>query len=662
MTQIKIIPAKEFDLVRHHQGIDKYEKLAIIADMCRLNTLAAVKKAGSGHLGSSFSAMDIVVWLYYAGMNTAQLGFEHPDRDIYFSSKGHDVPGLYATFFSLGLLEESKLLRLRRLNGLPGHPDIETPGIEANSGSLGMGISKGRGIAWAKQSLGLGGRVYVMTGDGELQEGQNFEALQAAAHQRVDRLTVIVDRNRVQSDKLVCEILDLGDLQDKIKSFGWNVTSINGHDFKQIEAAVSAAQQVKGAPQMIIAETIKGRGVSFMEHPTALRAGDGFYPWHSGAPEDHVYEAAHEELVTKINMRLEALGANSLSLKSLALDGSKQIASTLVGEPVSAAAQTKPSTATNEYVSTAFGQALVEAGATNSKLIVLDADLASDCKVREFEHAYPERFIENGIAEQDMVSMAGGLARQGLLPVVNSFASFLASRANEQIYNNASEKTKIIYGLHYAGVIPAGPGKSHQSIRDISLFGAIPNCTILQPCNSEETKLVVKYCVEESEENCAIRIVIGPSPRRIELPMGYKLTVGRGVSLLPGTDAAILAYGPVMLHEALLANEVLSSKGFGLKVINMPWLNRLDTNWFEEITRNITQLYVLEDHSPVGGLGDFLLRTVQNTALVKEKKIRIFAIDSYPAFGTPKEVLKFHGLDGTSLAERILLDCDAFSI
>src|SRR5439155_15047373 len=132
--------------------------------------------------------------------------------------------------------------------------------------------------------------------------------------------------------------------------------------------------------------------------------------------------------------------------------------------------------------------------------------------------AYPERFVEVGIAEQDLVSMAGGLARQGLLPVVSSFASFLCSRANEQIYNNASERTRIVYGCHYAGLIPAGPGKSHQSLRDVSLLAALPNMLVVQPANAEETRAAVLFAIEEAAENVAIRLAIGPSPRRIGLP------------------------------------------------------------------------------------------------------------------------------------------------
>src|SRR5881394_964519 len=181
--------------------------------MCRANALTAVKRAGSGHLGSSFSALDIVVHLLRRELNVAELGWEHPERDVFFSSKGHDVPGLYAVLHSLGVLPPEQLLRLRRLGGLDGHPDTGVPGIEANSGSLGMGISKGRGMAWAKRFLGRGGRVVVLTGDGELQEGQNFEGLQAAAAHAQGNLWVIVDRNELQSDKPTDEILPLGELE-----------------------------------------------------------------------------------------------------------------------------------------------------------------------------------------------------------------------------------------------------------------------------------------------------------------------------------------------------------------------------------------------------------------------------------------------------------------
>jgi len=660
MVAIKLIPFEEFQRVRN-APFDKYQKLALIADMNRANTLAEVKRAGSGHLGSSFSAMDIVTWLYFEEMNVLQVGFDSPNRDIYFSSKGHDVPGLYATLYSLGALPEEKLLKLRRFGGLDGHPDLNIPGIEANSGSLGMGISKGRGMAWAKKHFGNGGQVYVLTGDGEWQEGQNYEALQSAVQQKIDNLTVIVDDNKVQSDMLVEKIVSLGEIESKYRAFGWHVQRIDGHDYRQIERALAEVKKVRGKPQIIIADTIKGRGISFMEHPVALEMGKGLYPWHSGAPDDESFEKGYSELIGRLNASFSNLGLTPLRLKDVASEEKRLPAEMLAGEPLSQAAQEKLSAkATDEFVVRAYGQALVEIAARRKDIVVLDADLSSDCKTRDFEYAYPERFIENGIAEQDMVSMAGGLAQKGLLPIVNSFASFLASRANEQIYNNASEKTKIIYALHYAGLIPAGPGKSHQSLRDISLFAALPNCTILQPCNAEETLMVVEYAVEEAKENVALRFIIGPSPRKIQLPKGYKLTFGKGAALTDGNDAIMFAYGPVMLHEALLASELLAERGVGLKVVNMPWLNRVDAKWLEETIKPYELVLVLEDHYPAGALYDHMIEPLagnRNNLLAKRRMIR-FAVEGWPACGTPQEALKHHRLDGASLAERILAEID----
>jgi len=305
-------------------------------------------------------------------------------------------------------------------------------------------------------------------------------------------------------------------------------------------------------------------------------------------------------------------------------------------------------------VADAYGAALVNLAQERKDLVVLDADLAADCRVRTFEKAYPERFIENGIAEQDMVSLAGGLALQGYLPVVNSFAAFLSSRANEQIYTNACEGTRIIYVCHYAGLIPAGPGKSHQSIRDISLFAALPNFEILQPCTAAETTMAVRYCVMKASGNCVLRLVIGPSPGSLPLPAGYQLSRGRGVALSEGKDGILFSYGPVMLHEALKACEIVNKQGFSLKVVNMPWLNQVDGEWLAELIQECGRIFVVEDHSPIGGLGDHLLRVMTGKHLLHQKDFRCFGVEGFPACGTPPEALKYHGLDGESLARRIL--------
>ena len=652
---LRLIPAREYERVRAR--VQGPERLALVADMCRLNTLTIVKRAGSGHLGTSFSAMDIVVLLYEQVLNTRQVGFDSPDRDIYFSSKGHDVPGLYSVLHSHGAIPPERLIRLRRLGGLDGHPDIGIPGIEANSGSLGMGISKGKGMAWAKTRLGRGGRVFVMTGDGELQEGQNYEALLTAAHQKIANLTVIVDNNKVQSDKPVREIIDLGDLGRRFESFGWAVERCDGHDVEALAAAIARLDAIADRPRAIVADTIKGRGVSFMEHPAALEAGKGLYPWHAGAPNDASFTAAFAELHARIDAGLAAAGLAPLTLEPLAPEtgANDRLVYSLEGEPVSQAAQERMTAGvTDEYVAKAFGRRLVELAATRPELVVLDGDLAADCRIREFETTYPDRFIENGIAEQDMVSMAGGLARQGLLPVVNSFASFLAARANEQIYNNAGEKTRIVYACHFGGLIPAGPGKSHQSVRDISLFAALPDCLIVQPANAAETAALLDYCVTDWQGCSAIRLAIGPSPRIVELPADYALTFGRGTTLASGADALMFAYGPVMLHEALLASELAAERGVGIQVVNMPWLNRVDAEWLARVVAPHQLVVVVDDHAPAGGLGDTIVNALAAQELLAGRRFVKCAVEGHLACGTPMQALQHHRLDGASLAARVL--------
>lgn len=634
----QLIKKEEFEKVRAHSG-EWETKMRLYAEMCRYNTLVAVKKAGSGHLGSSLSAMDIITYLYLNEMNILEAGLDSKDRDIYFSSKGHDVPGLYSLFYALGILPEEKLLMLRRLNGLDGHPEVRIPGIEASTGSLGMGISKAKGMAWAKTYLKKGGHVCVLTGDGEFQEGQIWESLQSTAHQSAavgSNITAIMDHNKYQTDMLVADVNNIEDVVEKVKAFGWYVVRIDGHDYNVLKKTFSDLKKISGKPKMIIADTIKGKGVSFMEKPVMETvSGKTYYKWHSGAPDDDSYTKGLGEISESINKLSAQLGIEKINIPENKAEGK---------------AITKLD---KEFVTEAYGDALVELAKTNDKIIVLDGDLSADCKLRKFEYTYPDRFIENGIAEQDMVSMAGGMAHMGLIPVVNTFASFLAARANEQIYNNAGEKTKIIYTCHFSGIIPAGPGKSHQSVRDISLFSALPNITIIQPCNALETKRTVEYCINEAKENCMIRLVIGPSPERIQLPDDYEFEIGIGTELTKGNDAILFGYGPVMLHEALVAAEFLKGIGFGLKVINMPWLNKIDLDWIESATKNYKRIFVLEDHSEIGGLGDRILDALAEVHSLQGKKFEKIGLDDYPECGTPLEVLEYHGLDGKSLAKRI---------
>ena len=233
------------------------------------------------------------------------------NRNVFFSSKGHDAPALYSVLYALNIISYEKILKLRRLGGLDGHPDVSIEGIEANTGSLGMGISKAKGVLWAKNYLKKKGCVIVMVGDGEFQEGQIFEALQTSAHQKLNNLIVIMDHNKVQSSQFVKKIIDLKDLKKKIESFGWHVERCNGHDFKKIDKAFSKFEKIKNKPKFLIADTIKGNGVNFMEHNKVMKK-KGYYNWHAGAPDDNSFKKAQEILFEKIKNLLKKINFNDL--------------------------------------------------------------------------------------------------------------------------------------------------------------------------------------------------------------------------------------------------------------------------------------------------------------------------------------------------------------
>src|SRR5580765_8493130 len=231
--ELSFVPLDVIRRVRHQNAADAIARASLVADLCRLNTLYMIMSAGSGHIGSSFSAMDVLTWLWTDYLVDANS--DAHNSDIYFSSKGHDAPALYALLIALEKLGFDLLPKLRQLRGLPGHPDVSTPFIATNTGSLGMGISKAYGMARANRYTGRSGRIVVMTGDGELQEGQIWESLQPVANEGLPEITVIVDHNKLQSDSAVAAVSDLGRLEEKFRAFGWEVRRGDGHDFRVIQ-------------------------------------------------------------------------------------------------------------------------------------------------------------------------------------------------------------------------------------------------------------------------------------------------------------------------------------------------------------------------------------------------------------------------------------------
>lgn len=613
---VQVVGYAELERIRVLNA-DPAERVAAFADACRINTLGMIEYAGSGHIGTSFSCLDILSWLHLEVLR---------DGDRYFSSKGHDAPGLYSVLIALGRIPFDKLFGLRRLGGLPGHPDVlATPELVTNTGSLGMGVSKARGFVLADRLAGRSGRVFVLTGDGELQEGQFWESLQPTANRGLGEITVIVDHNKLQSDTWVSKVSNLGDIVRKVESFGWSTARVDGHDIPAFARALDdLAASAPDRPKLLVADTVKGRGVHAMEPHNVPEDEASLYDFHSGASGPEAYAAGLAELLDRLNGRLAQLGADAVQLTDREV-------------PRRAAAE-RP-----QRLIQAYSDALVGAAAREPRLVALDGDLRLDTGLVEFQRRFPERFFECGIAEQDMVSQAGAMALAGLLPACHSFACFLTPRASEQIFNNATEGTKVLYHGSLAGIVPGGPGHSHQSVRDIALMGSVPSMAAIEPYCEAEVARAVDWAVREATGPVYLRFVSPPWPLGFE-PPNAPLVPGRGTTLREGTVGTFVCTGPVLVSQAWAACDLMDGWG----VVALPWLRGVDGGWLSSVAQG--RIVCLDNHVLDGGQGQAVLAALPPEA---RSRTTLVGIDRMPVCGTNDEVLRAHGLDAASLVARV---------
>ncbi len=634
--ELRYVPASEFRRVRGAQG-SAVARTEAYAALARINTLYMIAGAWSGHIGTSFSSIEIMSWLFLNELRDLDAG---PDAcDVFFSSKGHDAPALYSVLIGLGLLPEEKVHALRRLHGLPGHPHVETPYVQANTGSLGMGISKAKGMALANRLAGRPRRIFVLTGDGELQEGQFWESLVSAVSMQLGELTVIIDHNKIQSDTWVDRVSDLGDLEAKLRAFGWHVSRCDGHDVSALERTFRALDGITDRPKVIVADTVKGRGVSFMEGPSALNGSD-LYLFHSGAPPEQQYLDGLAELLGAAKGAYQTLGLGALRTEVTQRNPRREPKNT-------------------DNLVAAYGRALVEQAARHPQLMALDADLVKDCGLLDFARTFPDRFIECGIAEQDMVSMACGMAHRGALPVVHSFACFLSARPNEQIYNQCSESTKVIYVGSLAGLLPGGPGHSHQCVRDISALGAVPHLVMAEPSSEAEVQALLDYLVNVSPESAYLRLVSVKWPMPFDYPAAQRVEPGRGWVVREGNDVVVLGYGPWLLANAWHAAGELEKAGISVRLVNLPWLNRIDPVWLRQVIGARRALVTLDNHYLHGGQGEMVAAAVASLGLEPAVRVTSIGVAELPECGTNDEVLGYHGLDTAGLVARLQRAFDA---
>ena len=632
--ELHYVPPSEFRRLLA-AGAPAVARTRAFAALARINTLYMIAGAWSGHIGTSFSSLEIMSWLFLNELRDLDQG--PAACDVFFSSKGHDAPALYNVLIGLGLLPEEKLHELRRLHGLPGHPHVETPYIQANTGSLGMGISKAKGMAIANRLAASERRIFVLTGDGELQEGQLWESLASAANRGLGEIVAIVDHNKIQSDTWVEQVSRLGDIEAKFRAFGWHVSRCDGHDVEALERTFRSLDAVRDLPKVVVADTIKGRGVSFMQGP-AMKTGE-LYGFHSGAPNEQSYTAGLQELRAAADGLFAELGLGAVRTE------------TRIRNPRREPRQT-------DNLIAAYERALVEQAERHPRLLALDADLIKDCGLISFATRFPDRFVECGIAEQDMVSMASGMARRGALPVVHSFACFLAARPNEQIYNQCSEATKVVYVGSLAGLLPGGPGHSHQSVRDIGALASVPHLVLAEPSCEGEVAALFAALVNDVAESAYLRLVSVKWPLPFSYPSTHQVRVGQGWIVRDGdgdaSDIVVFGYGPWMLANAFEAAALVEREaGATVRLVNLPWLNRVDGAWLRQVLGRCRSIVTLDNHYVHGGQGEMLAAAVAELGLQPAVRVSRVGVAELPECGTNDEVLAHHGLDVDGLVKAL---------
>ena len=577
------------------------------ANEIRKGIVSGVHAAKAGHPGGSLSAADIFTYLYFEEMNVDPKNPKDPDRDRFVLSKGHTAPGLYAALAEKGYFPKEDLLTLRHLGSyLQGHPDMKhIPGVDMSSGSLGQGISAAVGMALGAKLQNKAFRVYTLLGDGEIQEGQVWEAAMFAGAKHLDNLVVIVDNNGLQIDGNVADVNSPYPIDKKFEAFNFHVINVaDGNDFDQLKAAFDEARTVTGMPTAIITKTVKGKGVSFMENQVG---------WHGKAPNDEEYAIAMAEL-EKIRMAF------------------------LANRPIS-------------MISAIC--ALVELGAEHDNLIVLDADLAAATKTGVFKKAYPDRHIDCGIAECNMMGIAAGLSTTGIVPFASTFAMFAAGRAFEQVRNSIGyPHLNVKIGATHAGISVGEDGATHQCNEDIALMRTIPGMVILNPADDVEAKACVKAAYEY---NGPVYLRFG----RLAVPVindrpDYKFELGKGVVLREGKDVTIVATG-LCVSSALEAAEKLAADGIDAKIINIHTIKPLDEELIVAAAKETGKVVTVEEHSVIGGLGSAVCDALAEKCPVPVKKIGVQ--DVFGESGPAAALLAKYKLDGEGVYEQVKEFC-----
>ncbi len=607
------------------------QKFELIAKLLRYYSIVCSSKAGSGHPTSSLSAADIMAVLYF---NFLKYDFDHPNNrfnDRLIFSKGHATPLLYSLFKVAGRIDEEELLTYRTLySPLQGHPTPETPYTDVATGSLGMGLSFGLGMALANKMDGIPNKTYVLLGDGEMAEGNVWEALEVASHYQVNNLIGIIDVNRLEQTGTTMLAHDVDTYQHRVASFGWQTAVIDGHNVEAIEQAFTQAHN-QTAPFMIIAKTIKGKGISIWEDQEN---------WHSKILNEEQLAEAKKEL----------------NLQSGQLEQTFKVNKPEQDSPI---AKKKPDTSSFEFsyekhisngkiaTKAAFGSALAELAKNNHDLLVLDGDVSNSSMTGEVKQTTPDQFLNLFIAEQNMIGVGVGMAKMGKAVYAATFAAFL-TRAYDQIRIASLSEANLKLNGSYVGVSIGMDGASQMGLEDIAMMRAVLNSTVLYPCDPVSTGKLTQSMLQLDGVSY-IRTTREPTPviysSYEQFPVGGSKTLRQSDS-----DQLLIIAAGITLHEALKAHTELQNQGINVRVVDLYSIKPIDADGLKTAAQaSQNRIITIEDHYYEGGIGDAVLNVFAQTPV----QITKMAITGRPHSGKPDELIEHYGISAKHLIEKV---------
>lgn len=601
-----------------------------VATRLRIHSIRATTAAGSGHASSSASAADLVAAIFFDAMRFDPREPRAPRGDRFVLSKGHAAPLLYAAWAEAGFLKPQDLLTLRQLDSdLEGHPTPRLPFVDVATGSLGQGLSVGVGLALGARLEGIDQRVYVLLGDGEMAEGSVWEAAQMAGHLHLDTLIGVVDVNRQGQTGPTMLGHDLRAYQRRFAAAGWRVFVIDGHEMREVVQALRRARRAGGAPTAIVARTLKGKGIEALEDAPGSHG--------KALPKD-----AAERAVAALESRLRGVPPPKI-LASRMRRGTRGATAPAASVTVPELPDVGTSAATRE----AYGDSLVRLGARDPRVVVLDADVSNSTFAERFRFAFPDRYVEAYIAEQNMVGVAAGLAARGHVAFASSFGCFL-SRAFDQIRMAGISRSNVKLSGSHAGVSIGEDGPSQMALEDLAMFRAIPECVIFYPSDAVCTDACLRLAAQH-------RGMVYIRTTRPQMPVLYPrdevFAVG-GLKVLQASnrDRLTIVAAGITLHEALAAHAELASAGVAVRVIDLYCVKPVDG---EALRRAATEtdkaLLTVEDHYSEGGLGDAVLDAVSPGSIAVHK----LAVREIPRSGPARKLLERYGIDRRRIVARV---------